>query len=73
MSVHPMPPVQLVPSAAQELHARSILSHPEDYAHRPQAFSLAWAVLKAQRGETLLQHRLKQGYLIERDTGGEAA
>lgn len=73
MSVIPIPPARLLPSEVQIIQARAILADPGRHADSPGLFRLAWATLKARRGETMHQHRLRARYLIEGHQGGEAA
>lgn len=40
--------------------ALEIVSHPERHAHRPLRFRLAWMALKAERGQTICQHKLRE-------------
>lgn len=60
MSVLPFP-ADHTPSGPNEAHARHIISHPADYAHRPSIFTFAWAILKSARGQRLVQSRLQGG------------
>ena len=57
MSVIPFP-VSPEPSRSQLDHARAIVTQPELYGHRPQILRIAWATLKAARGQRMIQHRL---------------
>lgn len=47
------------PSAPQrQADALSVVSNPKPH-HRPSLRLLAWATLKAERGQTIRQHRLQ--------------
>lgn len=68
LSVLPFPATH-TPSGPNEAHARHIISHPADYAHRPQIFKFAWAILKSARAQRMVQSRLPS---LRASLGGRA-
>lgn len=71
MSVILFHPAAAAATEAQQRHAKAILTQPQDYAHRPHIFRAAWAALKLQRGQIIIQSRLRPEYLI--GSAGDAA